>query len=955
MLHKDISSLYSQDELEINLQVTKEHDLTQEKDIFVSEQEIVDSANVSSHIKLAHNLQSAISNAESLHETMEFVKRAEQSIAIKDQAQGIKAHSADCLSAIVKETLGQMAYAKAIIAAEEQAKAERKAMSFHHSDKQAQAPSFNSEREDTPSATSNANQESSLNIQTLLNNNLLPPKYAMLSSVVTLGVPSGIAQSASRADKFIYYPRELQIVSQNQSSLDKAHRSSFPLYEFLADAEQLSFTHCLPPAAFQGMHEVLNSRHHTVLAAQCARNLDQYIPPVPAALSYEQVLTPETYESTSVDLYFLPDELDSLFLSAHADESAEQIIAKSYHSQEKLKQRMSIWRSYASHFVHNIFHNEQDLAVTNEVHKTLNYVIHHHEKFKHDNNPELLTCIGRWCFDRVDGGFYIDKGGAKLFGLKEGQAKLTIDDLYRVFDKSHVDRIIRNQNNPDTGNIVSDRLLLISGPYAGKFLTAQGAVVIRDPVTNQALFSSGILCYEYCPNADFLCREILGDGMFIWDMNNDQIIVSPSYHLMLGYTKDEFPTKTEEFARMLVHPDDDDALRIQHMIVRSPAYGNSFESCIRLKHKSGKYIWTIGRGVVLERNSKGVATKIIGSQTDIDLVHKSFENIGELMFTDSLTELHNRSYFTQNAIRFDGSKVMPMSILFVDVTGLKLTNDILGHNFGDYLILKCAIALLQAIQNFLGHFNLWPDFKEGMNETIDHLTHKAFAQIFQNKELLDKAETVASKNNSDFRRSNSMMHFSTVPRLTGANESAPRVIDLNPDEIDTLLQQKMKPEVLRLSGDELLILFPSCTLELALQLEKECLFTARKMNAIDKLSFPIEQRPTPLCFGIGTATVGELGEGDSFKQALERADMRMLQNKEENQKEHHKILQEYFEQRLKRKVSMRDSRRSEILSEAERQKLREQNLAKQKSSTAHSEMVTIPPTSLLRRDNIAEA
>lgn len=782
--------------------------------------------------------------------------------------------------------------------------------------------------------------EQTTKVKNLLHQYLRAPEYADLSRF-SLGIENLVTTDvAPHTSAFLDNHKALVQALEALNPLVKPRRHRYLLSNGLVATDLLSFTQALPTSAFIGMTEILPEPQPDS-ATQPELVVSLVIPPFHASQEYEQVSTAEIAVQADASLYLSKIEMAHFSMLRFEDElTAHCDLNLSYERPAALLENAPHWINLNRELDNTLVQDEPDFEVTNEVHKTLDYVIHHHEKFKHDNYPELLTCMGRWCFDRDAGGFYIDQAGAKLFGLKPGQVKLTHNDLYKVFHKAHVDRIVFNHNNPSAGNIISDRLLLISGPYAGKTLMAQGAVVIRDPETNIVLFSSGFLCYEYCPHADFLCREIMGDGMFIWDTDNDNIIVSPSYHLMLGYTKEEFPTKTEDFARLLVHPDDDDAVKIQHMIVRSPAYGNSFESCIRLRHKSGKYIWTIGRGVVIERNSQGVATKIIGSQTNIDLVHKSFENIGELMFTDSLTELHNRSYLTQNAIRFENQQIFPLSVLFVDVTGLKLTNDILGHNFGDYLILKCVICLLQALQQILGKFNLLTEYKNSLSEVIDHLTHKAFAQIFQNKDLLERAEKLTSRENLDMFTKEQVLHFHQATSFGGIMPvDDDEFLDIKPENIEKILHQTVMPEIIRLSGDELIMLFPSCSFELAKQLEAECLYSAKKMNAIDRISFPAEQRPVPLCFGIGTATVGELGPNDTFKQALERADMRMLQHKESTQPQNHKLLQEYYESRLKRKVSMRDSRRTEILSENERQKLRDKKLAEQEQDLS---LVTLP-------------
>lgn len=61
-----------------------------------------------------------------------------------------------------------------------------------------------------------------------------------------------------------------------------------------------------------------------------------------------------------------------------------------------------------------------------------------------------------------------------------------------------------------------------------------------------------------------------------------------------------------------------------------------------------------------------------------------------LSFHDYLTGLYNRRFFEEELIRLDTERNLPISIIMGDVNGLKLTNDIFGHSFGDMLLKKAA-------------------------------------------------------------------------------------------------------------------------------------------------------------------------------------------------------------------------------------------------------------------------
>lgn len=72
---------------------------------------------------------------------------------------------------------------------------------------------------------------------------------------------------------------------------------------------------------------------------------------------------------------------------------------------------------------------------------------------------------------------------------------------------------------------------------------------------------------------------------------------------------------------------------------------------------------------------------------------KHEEKIKYLSYHDSLTGLYNRKFFEDELKRIDNKKNLPITIIFGDVNGLKLTNDIFGHIAGDELLKKSAKLL----------------------------------------------------------------------------------------------------------------------------------------------------------------------------------------------------------------------------------------------------------------------
>lgn len=71
------------------------------------------------------------------------------------------------------------------------------------------------------------------------------------------------------------------------------------------------------------------------------------------------------------------------------------------------------------------------------------------------------------------------------------------------------------------------------------------------------------------------------------------------------------------------------------------------------------------------------------------------EEIKYLSFHDKLTGLYNRAYFETELKRLDTEGQLPLSLILGDVNGLKLINDVLGHQEGDRLLVEVANIMRQ--------------------------------------------------------------------------------------------------------------------------------------------------------------------------------------------------------------------------------------------------------------------
>lgn len=78
---------------------------------------------------------------------------------------------------------------------------------------------------------------------------------------------------------------------------------------------------------------------------------------------------------------------------------------------------------------------------------------------------------------------------------------------------------------------------------------------------------------------------------------------------------------------------------------------------------------------------------IIGFLLIIGVVYLSTVKILHIGFRDALTGLYNRNYLEQEIIEISTERYNPVGFISIDVDGLKLVNDSLGHGAGDTLLI----------------------------------------------------------------------------------------------------------------------------------------------------------------------------------------------------------------------------------------------------------------------------
>lgn len=115
------------------------------------------------------------------------------------------------------------------------------------------------------------------------------------------------------------------------------------------------------------------------------------------------------------------------------------------------------------------------------------------------------------------------------------------------------------------------------------------------------------------------------DGGWDWNIATGEAFLSAGWLRIAGYGPDELPGNVDTWYR-LMHPDDAPAVS-EALNAFLSGKTKVYEAENRLLHKSGKLVWILNRGKVVERDADGTPTRMTGTITDVTRQRVAEDNL----------------------------------------------------------------------------------------------------------------------------------------------------------------------------------------------------------------------------------------------------------------------------------------------------------------------------------------
>lgn len=184
----------------------------------------------------------------------------------------------------------------------------------------------------------------------------------------------------------------------------------------------------------------------------------------------------------------------------------------------------------------------------------------------------------------------------------------------------------------------------------------------------------------------------IGDGVMVVDLEGKVTMLNKVAEKLTGWAAEEAAGRHYKEVFVLSHAD-------ERLTINDPLEGvlktdtvQELENHAVLTSKDGTKYFVEDSAAPI-KDDKNNTFGVVLVFRDITEKKVQREKIEYLSFHDALTGIYNRGYFEEGLKQIDVEENLPISIIVGDMNGLKLANDIFGHEAGDMLLQSAAETL----------------------------------------------------------------------------------------------------------------------------------------------------------------------------------------------------------------------------------------------------------------------
>ncbi|MDF2531667.1 MAG: hypothetical protein K0Q65_1248 [Clostridia bacterium] len=177
----------------------------------------------------------------------------------------------------------------------------------------------------------------------------------------------------------------------------------------------------------------------------------------------------------------------------------------------------------------------------------------------------------------------------------------------------------------------------------------------------------------------------IGDAVITTDIENRIVILNKVAEVLTGWKQEDARGKFLNEVMTTAYAKKYDLF--QYTLNEVQRDDNQHMDCKVLISKNGdKRIISSSEAFIKDESDNVLGVVIVFR--DVTLEKQKEEEVRYLGYHDKLTGLYNRAYFEEALVRLDEEAFMPLGLIMADSNGLKMVNDVFGHEEGDKLLKK---------------------------------------------------------------------------------------------------------------------------------------------------------------------------------------------------------------------------------------------------------------------------